>query len=76
MTSAAKTIIGRGFMIVLKRISWRIQPVEQIRKRKQRRREMWQRHEKFAEYVERVKKKRRADNGRLEAEQEHDREGK
>lgn len=61
---------------MLKRISWRIQPVEQIRKRKQRRREMWQRHEKFAEYVERVKKKRRADNGRLEAEQEHDREGK
>jgi hypothetical protein len=23
---------------------------------------MWQRHEKFAEYVEKVKKKRRADN--------------
>jgi hypothetical protein len=47
---------------MLKRLSWRIQPVEQIKKRKQRRRDMWQRHEQFAEYVERVKKKRRADN--------------
>lgn len=59
MTSTAKTIIGRGFMIVLKRISWRIQPIEQIRKRKQRKRDMWERHEKFAEYVEKVKKKKK-----------------
>ena len=43
---------------MIKRLAWRIQPVEQIRKRKQRRRDMWERHEKFAEYVERVKKKR------------------
>jgi hypothetical protein len=62
MKITAKTIIGRGFMIVLKRISWRVQPIEQIRKRKQRKRDMWQRHEQFAEYVERVRKKRRADN--------------
>jgi hypothetical protein len=47
---------------MLKRISWRVQPVEQIRKRKQRRKDMWQRHEQFAEYVEKVRKKQRADN--------------
>ena len=49
---------------MLKRISWRIQPVEQIRKRKQRRRDMWERHQQFVEFVERVKKKRRADDGK------------
>lgn len=48
---------------MLKRLSWRIQPIEQIRKRKQRKKEMWARHEKFAEYVERVKKKRRNNDG-------------
>lgn len=47
---------------MLDRLQWRIQPIDQIRKRKQRRRDMWERHEKFAEYVERVKKKRRAGN--------------
>jgi hypothetical protein len=47
---------------MIKRALFRIQPVEQIKKRKQRRRDMWQRHEQFAEYVERVKKKRRADD--------------
>ena len=45
---------------MIKRLSWRDQPIETIRK--QRKKEMWERHEKFAEYVERVKKKRRADN--------------
>lgn len=47
---------------MLKRLSWRIQPIEQIRKRKQRKRDMWQRHEQFAEYVEKVRMKRMADN--------------
>ena len=47
---------------MIDRLAWRIQPIEHIRKRKQRRRDMWQRHEQFAEYVERVKKKWRADN--------------
>ena len=47
---------------MLKRLSWRIQLVEQIRKRKQRRRDMWERHQQFVEFVEREKKKRRADN--------------
>ena len=41
---------------MLKRISWRIQPVEQIRKRKQRKRDMWERHQQFAKFVERVKR--------------------
>lgn len=45
MTNITKIINGREAMIVLKRISWRVQPVEQIRKRKQRRKDMWQRHE-------------------------------
>lgn len=44
---------------MLNRLAWRIQPVEQIRKRKQRRRDMWERHEKFAEYVERVLRERK-----------------
>ena len=43
---------------MIKRLAWRIQPVEQIRKRKQRKRDMWERHEKFAEYVECVKRRR------------------
>ncbi len=43
---------------MLKRISWRIQPVEHIQKRQQRKREMWERHEKFAEFVGRVMRKR------------------
>ena len=47
---------------MLDRIQFRIQPIEHIRKRNRRKKEMWERHEKFAEYVERVKKKRRADN--------------
>ncbi len=47
---------------MLKRISWRVQPIEHIRKRQQRKKEMWQRHEQFAEYVEKVRKKRRADD--------------
>ena len=46
---------------MLKRISWRIQPVEQIRKRKQRKREMWQRHEAFKRFVEKEKAKKKND---------------
>jgi hypothetical protein len=42
---------------MLKRLSWRIQPVEQIKKRKQRRRDMWERHEKFADFVEKEQAK-------------------
>jgi hypothetical protein len=45
---------------MLDRLQFRIQPVEQIKKRKQRKRDMWQRHSKFVEFVER-EKKRRAD---------------
>ena len=41
---------------MLKRISWRIQPVEQIRKRQMRKREMWERHKEFEEFVKRVKR--------------------
>jgi hypothetical protein len=59
MTNIIKIINGREAMNVLKRISWRIQPIEQIRKRKQRKRDMWQRHEQFAEYVEKVRKKKK-----------------
>lgn len=44
---------------MLKRISWRIQPIEQIRKRKQRKRDMWERHEKFAEFLAKEEAKRR-----------------
>lgn len=44
---------------MIKRLSWRIQPVEQIRKRKQRKKDMWARHEAFAEYVEKVKQKKK-----------------
>jgi len=47
---------------MIKRLSWRIQPIEQIKKRKQRRRDMWERHKQFVEFVAREKKKRRADN--------------
>jgi hypothetical protein len=43
---------------MLKRLSWRVQPIEQIRKRKQRRRDMWQRHSKFVEFVKKEKRKR------------------
>ena len=43
---------------MIKRALFRIQPVEQIRKRKQRRRDMWERHQQFVEFVEREKKKR------------------
>ena len=36
---------------MLKRSSWRVQPIEQIRKRKQRKREMWERHQQFVEFL-------------------------
>ena len=42
---------------MLKRISWRIQPIEQIRKRKQRRMDMWERHQQFVEFVKKEKQK-------------------
>ena len=47
---------------MLDRLQFRIQPIEHIRKRKQRHKEMQQRERQFAEYVERVREKRRADN--------------
>ena len=47
---------------MIDRLAWRIQPIEHIRKRKQRHKDMLKREKQFAEYVERVKKKRRADN--------------
>lgn len=43
---------------MFKRLAWRIQPAEQIRKRKQRRREMWERHKQFTEYVKRLNERR------------------
>jgi hypothetical protein len=43
---------------MLKRISWRIQPIEHIRKRKQRHKEMLQREKQFADFIMRGKKKR------------------
>jgi hypothetical protein len=43
---------------MIKRISWRVQPVEQIRKRKQRKKEIWQRHEAFKQFVEKEKAKK------------------
>lgn len=42
---------------MLKRISWRVQPIEQLKKRKQRRKEMAERKEQFAEFVRREKVK-------------------
>jgi hypothetical protein len=45
---------------MLKRISWRIQPIEHIRKRKQRHKEMLQREKQFADFVMREKKKERS----------------
>jgi hypothetical protein len=44
---------------MIKRLSFRVQPVEQIRKRKQRRRDMWERHKEFCEFVKREKKKKK-----------------
>lgn len=43
---------------MLKRALFRVQPIEQLRKRKQRKREMWQRHKEFCEFVKREKKKK------------------
>jgi hypothetical protein len=36
---------------MINRLAWRVQPIEQVRKRKQRRQEMEQRHKEFAEFV-------------------------
>lgn len=44
---------------MIKRLSFRIQPVEQIKKRKQRRRDMWERHEAFKRFVEQEKAKKK-----------------
>ena len=49
---------GKGVVKMLKRISWRVQPIEQIKKHKQRRRDMWERHQQFVEFVEREKRKK------------------
>jgi hypothetical protein len=42
---------------MLKRLSWRVQPIEQIRKRKQRHKEMQEREKQFAEFLAKEKKK-------------------
>ena len=47
---------------MIDRLAWRIQPIEHIRKRKQRHKDMLKREKQFAEYVERVKKKKVQDN--------------
>ena len=52
-----ETFNGKQIMAMLKRISWRVQPIEQIRKRKQRKREMQEREEAFKKFVEREKEK-------------------
>lgn len=44
---------------MLKRISWRIQPIEHIRKRKQRHKDMLKREKQFAEYVKHVLRERK-----------------
>lgn len=43
---------------MIKRALFRIQPIEQIRKRKQRHKDMLQREKQFAEFVEREKRKK------------------
>jgi hypothetical protein len=50
---------------MLKRLSWRVQPIEQIRKRKQRHKEMQEREKQFAEFVRKEQaKKKRCDDGK------------
>ena len=44
---------------MIDRLAWRVQPIEHIRKRKQRHKEMQQREKQFAEYVERVLRERK-----------------
>lgn len=46
---------------MIKRALFRVQPIEQIRKRKQRKKEMWQRHEAFKRFVEQEKAKKKND---------------
>ena len=43
---------------MIKRALFRVQPIEQLRKRKQRKRDMWERHQQFRKFVERVKGKK------------------
>ena len=43
---------------MLKRISWRVQSIEQWRKRKRRKREMQEHEEAFRKFVEQVKRKK------------------
>lgn len=43
---------------MIKRFLWRLQMPKQYRKRQRRKREMWERHEAFKEYVESVKRKK------------------
>lgn len=45
----------------IKRLLWRVQPIEHIISRKRRKREMWERHERFRQYVEQVKSEREAE---------------
>ncbi len=44
---------------MIDRLAWRIQPIEHIRKRKQRHKDMLKREKQFAEFLESVKKKKK-----------------
>lgn len=44
-----------------KRLFRRVQPLRHIISRKRRKREMWERHERFRQYVEQVKIEREAE---------------
>ena len=43
---------------MIDRLAWRIQPIEHIRKRKQRHKEMQQREKQFAEFLAKEKRKK------------------
>lgn len=47
---------------MLERISWRIKPIEKINKHKQYKHDMWEQHEKFAEYMKELRKKQKVDD--------------
>ena len=49
---------------MIKRLAWRVQPIAQIRKRKQRHKEMQQREERFAEFVRKQEIKRKGKAGK------------
>ena len=63
---------------MLKRAWFRIQPIEQIRKRKRRKKEMWERHNEFVDFVEKEQAKPVNDyvrTGRRRSSRKHLQEG-